>query len=903
MGKKKDKRKIRVRPNLRKIKKGKGRAYSVGSCKEKFPCKVPSCDAFLRTDNLRYHYRTKVVFKPDGTPIGENHAEFSALPLIKKQHITYFNKNGYTYDKLPPFENTPSNAVNPFTLSSTNKSMSQQSKQLSESDEDVEMGKESDINEESDSADSIIEPVNSDKDSLNSEKDLEDLDTINSEHDQPLNIVSDVDLVNKSTCTNDGNISNTPVENDTSFNVVSNVETNHTDLVNSIVAKIEEKCSGSHINEDSFAQMVADKVVAALSTKDPEELIDDEKECSWIFENDKNICQVCLLYSSHQDVPTNLKQYKKGNYGVINKEGIQLKKINARMQKHCTSALHLWCKKFSLEVENSKKIMDQENEQACTIQVTNALFCLKTSGSSKDFLRENDKDVINYETAHKKGVKPPGKNDGREQFFDIREKAFMVLSDDIKKSFHLIKSFSVTLDKVTTGHKAYTVIMTYYFWEGKINILLNRVQPMTSEDYDGVGTAEMVLTTLQDTLGLSKAAVASKCHHFVYDGVYATEEERLTGGGLKLIDHFARRLGLQAGDISGNWDMAHLLQLAYGDIIKSKTDTYLPRIVNDIFSLMSDFNAGKASLLFHEYAKELHYSVLTNKSNQTTRFVRSLLRGLQSLLRNLPCLYAIHGKDAQEAALENDNTTAKIALNTQAKISDGKFIAGIIGIVQILEEYALLSIDSQNLKFFPTSVLSSAEIHMNKIKQLGENWSWDSENPKLANIGVPKTHIENLLGGKYVAYVSKRSIVKSQVSSQIYGKFQSSVNQSINQLDNREPEEEDNWDLLSWEPLIPNYEFGSGSFSVENFSKEDLQDVEKKLAKVAKSIHNRYEIRFNRLKSPLLESAKKAFSPGLGEMTEDHIKTLLSNVIKAVPGYFRDSFDLEECLPGYVLFV
>ena len=58
MGKKKDKRKIRVRPNLRKIKKGKGRAYSVGSCKEKFPCKVPSCDAFLRTDNLRYQYRT-----------------------------------------------------------------------------------------------------------------------------------------------------------------------------------------------------------------------------------------------------------------------------------------------------------------------------------------------------------------------------------------------------------------------------------------------------------------------------------------------------------------------------------------------------------------------------------------------------------------------------------------------------------------------------------------------------------------------------------------------------------------------------------------------------------------------------------------------------------------------------
>ena len=61
----------------------------------------------------------------------------------------------------------------------------------------------------------------------------------------------------------------------------------------------------------------------------------------------------------------------------------------------------------------------------------------------------------------------------------------------------------------------------------------------------------------------------------------------------------------------------------------------------------------------------------------------------------------------------------------QFQVYDGKFIASVLGIAQILEEYALLSLDSQNLKFFPKSVLNSSEIHMTKIKQLGEKWYWN----------------------------------------------------------------------------------------------------------------------------------------------------------------------------------
>ena len=112
---------------------------------------------------------------------------------------------------------------------------------------------------------------------------------------------------------------------------------------------------------------------------------------------------------------------------------------------------------------------------------------------------------------------------------------------------------------------------------------------------------------------------------------------------------------------------------------------------------------------------ELHYAILSNKKNQTTRFVRALLRGIQSLLRNLPCIYAIHGQIAKESAEEFDNTTAKIALKQQEKISDGTFIASIVGLVQILEEYALVSLDAQSSKFFRT-VFNYADMHMKNKK-------------------------------------------------------------------------------------------------------------------------------------------------------------------------------------------
>ena len=77
-----------------------------------------------------------------------------------------------------------------------------------------------------------------------------------------------------------------------------------------------------------------------------------------------------------------------------------------------------------------------------------------------------------------------------------------------------VKNFSVTLVKITVQRIPYCAVLTYFFYEGRISILLNSVHRMKSEQCDSGGTAQMVATILMETLGLSMEALKAKCHHF-----------------------------------------------------------------------------------------------------------------------------------------------------------------------------------------------------------------------------------------------------------------------------------------------------------------------------------------------------------------------------------------------------
>ena len=63
----------------------------------------------------------------------------------------------------------------------------------------------------------------------------------------------------------------------------------------------------------------------------------------------------------------------------------------------------------------------------------------------------------------------------------------------------------------------------------------------------------MLINTLIETLGVTRTRLAVLLVHFVYDGVYATKEERVSGGDcLELKIKVAEKLGLENGSITGD---------------------------------------------------------------------------------------------------------------------------------------------------------------------------------------------------------------------------------------------------------------------------------------------------------------------------------------------------------------
>ena len=161
------------------------------------------------------------------------------------------------------------------------------------------------------------------------------------------------------------------------------------------------------------------------------------------------------------------------------------------------------------------------------------------------------------------GVVYAVKNNSQTAYYDLRDLAFECVSEKMQVFFKGVDDLAVSLHKVTVYHTSYTVIVTYFFWEGKLHVVLNQLTILKEEDYDTMGTAEMVINALRLTLGCTRTELADKLRHFIYDDVYASPEERASGGGcLSLIDTVTEALGLKKGDISGVWDMSHNLQVA-----------------------------------------------------------------------------------------------------------------------------------------------------------------------------------------------------------------------------------------------------------------------------------------------------------------------------------------------------
>ena len=100
---------------------------------------------------------------------------------------------------------------------------------------------------------------------------------------------------------------------------------------------------------------------------------------------------------------------------------------------------------------------------------------------------------------------------------------------------------------------------------------------------------------------------------------------------------------------------------------------------------MKSMNIGKSATQFFETAAELDNIVLSNKTYQETRFVRSLLRGITAALRNLPTSIAVIAKEYNQAHENHENDKIKLLKPILNTLRKAEILFFTIGFAQLLK--------------------------------------------------------------------------------------------------------------------------------------------------------------------------------------------------------------------------
>ena len=369
-----------------------------------------------------------------------------------------------------------------------------------------------------------------------------------SDHDEQLDL-SNVEDVNEVQAGNDDDL-NADLNNNS-----SSVDS----IVTKIVGQLTQKLGLPGSSKQDLASEIAKKVVENLKKDKQKDTV--ECDADWMETDDDFFCNNCLVESNRFDVPHALKKHRRGKFGFVSKLGDRDRTRESKLS-HQNNVLHKWC--FSqTELKKKRKVAAKQNDvKAATMVVTNAVYCVKNSHSSAEFRKLCDKDQLIPD------INVATKNDGRMIFFEIKDLIFDELSDKVAKIVKSSSDIAVTLDKVTIGSRTFTVILSYYFYEGVIHCVLNKLYIMESEQGSGGTTAEFLIMTLMETLRLSRRDLAKKLRHLSYDGVYELSDERTRGGGgLSLVHHVADVLGVERDTLTGHWDIGHKLHLVYGDVL------------------------------------------------------------------------------------------------------------------------------------------------------------------------------------------------------------------------------------------------------------------------------------------------------------------------------------------------
>ena len=355
---------------------------------------------------------------------------------------------------------------------------------------------------------------------------------------------------------------------------------------------------------------------------------------------------------------------------------------------------------------------------------------------------------------------------------------------------------------------------------------------------------------------------------------------------MQLRKNMEEQLGKDEGDLKGDWEPAHKLEIIFHKVLVYNM-AHVEDNIKFYSTIQKEYKIGKKSSQFDDVADECCFLTLKNKVLQKTRFVRSWLRVLTTGLVNTPTFVALFNKEMREAMYNINNTEAKKPDKSIKKLTSPRNILLALGLCQILDIYSKCSVLVQRSDSFPVSTWQQIIALQLSIDMLAEQWQWKDDNLVFAEVGNPSAHIRRMKEeGRYIPHVKKKWVRMNR-------KF---LEENHN-VDAFLARDEDDSEDSEYE-----VEEMAGSVPVEGFCEVVMRDVEKILSKLSKDLSIRMKEML--VQSRYQKEVTNAFGAIHGfTLNEADVKRalkLLEELLESFPTCDRKAFDIRIALPGFM---
>ena len=352
---------------------------------------------------------------------------------------------------------------------------------------------------------------------------------------------------------------------------------------------------------------------------------------------------------------------------------------------------------------------------------------------------------------------------------------------------------------------------------------------------------------------------------------------------MQLRKNMEEQLGKDEGDLKGDWEPAHKLEIIFHKVLVYNM-AHVEDNIKFYSTIQKEYKIGKKSSQFDDVADECCFLTLKNKVLQKTRFVRSWLRVLTTGLVNTPTFVALFNKEMREAMYNINNTEAKKPDKSIKKLTSPRNILLALGLCQILDIYSKCSVLVQRSDSFPVSTWQQIIALQLSIDMLAEQWQWEDDNLVMAEVGNPSAHIRRMKEeGRYIPHVKKKWVRMNR-------KFLEENHNVDAFLARDEDDSEDEVEEMA------------GSVPVEGFCEVVMRDVEKILSKLSKDLSIRMKEML--VQSRYQKEVTNAFGAIHGfTLNEADVKRalkLLEELLESFPTCDRKAFDIRIALPGFM---